>query len=144
MPFPHPVPVVKPRGVPERPSEKKRRRRAQILATLPATQLMIRQKTKIGQATISRWCNDLVASGDAHIGAWVRSPTGGPFAAVYHAGPGQEAPCDLAPLTHAELSRRYRDRQRRVEIREKAYREAKARALVPRRDPMVAALFGPA
>lgn len=144
MPFPHPVPVVKPRGVPERPSEKKRRRRAQILATLPATQLMIRQKTKIGQATISRWCNDLVASGDAHIGAWVRSPTGGPFAAVYHAGPGQEAPCELQPLTHAQLSRRYRDRQRRVEIREKAYREAKARALVPRRDPMVAALFGPA
>lgn len=144
MPFPHPVPVVKPRGVPERPSEKKRRRRAQILATLPATQLMIRQKTKIGQATISRWCNDLVASGDAHIGAWVRSPTGGPFAAVYHAGPGQEAPCDLKPLTHAQLSRRYRARKIRVEAREKAHREARLAAITVRRDPLVAALFGSA
>lgn len=139
--------VIKPKGVPERPSEKKRARRARILAMLPATQLRIHKRTKIGQATISRWLADLVACEEAHIGGWQRSPTGGPFAAVYYPGPGEEAPCTLEPLSVAELSRRYYLRKKQ-EAAEHQRDIEKAAAWIadftPQRDPLTAALFGPA
>lgn len=137
--------TVKQRAATQRASEKKRRRRAQILAMLPATQLRIHKRTKIGLSTVSRWLSDLVASEEAHVGGWARSPHGGPFTAVYHPGPGEPAPCTLQPMTTAELSRRYHAGQRSERARERAEREARlAAALVVRRDPLVAAMFGEA
>lgn len=139
--------VKKPRGVPERPSEKKRARRARILAMLPSTQLRIHKRTKISQATISRWLADLVECEEAHIGGWQRSPTGGPFAAVYHPGPGEEAPCRLQPLSVKELSRRYYKRKKdeaAQHLRDIEKSRAWIADFIPQRDPLTAALFGPA
>lgn len=137
--------TVKPRAVTQRASEKKRRRRAQILAMLPATQLRIHKRTKIGLSTVSRWLSDLVENQEAHIGGWEHSPHGGPFVAVYHPGPGEPAPCTLERMKPAERSRRYHAGQRLERACERAEREARlAAALVVRRDPLVAALFGAA
>lgn len=139
-----PVTAIKPRRATQRPSDKKRRRRAQILGMLPATQLKIHRRTKIGLSTVSRWLNDLVDSEEAHVGDWERSKHGGPFAAVYHKGPGEPVPCTLEPIPGAVVSRSYHDRRRKERAAELAEREARLAALVPRRDPMVAALFGAA
>lgn len=138
-------PPIKLKGVPEKPSEKKRKNRARILAQLPATQLRIHRRTLIGQATISRWLKDLVASGDAHIGGWLRSRTGGPFAAVYRAGPGKEAPCLLEPMTRAELCRRHHEKKRKDAALEQLDVERSAawvKDFKPSRDHMTAAFFG--
>lgn len=140
-------PPIKAKGVPERPSEKKRARRARVLAQLPATQLRIHKRTKISSASISRWLADLIAAEEAHIGGWARSPHGGPFAAVYHPGPGEPVPCELEPLPRTVSYRRYRDNLRKDREREQAD-VAKAAAWVstwtPRRDPLAEALFGAA
>jgi hypothetical protein len=140
MPFPHPVPVVKPRGVPERPSAKKRRGRAAVLAALPATPRLIRRRTGLGEATVSRWLADLKAAEEAHVGDWRR--TVGRFAAVWVAGAGEDAP-KPDPLSQVARDRARRLRERDALRAELADRAARLAALVPRRDPMVAALFGP-
>lgn len=140
MPFPHPVTVVKPRGVPERSSPKKRRGRAAVLAALPATTRLIRRRTGLGEATVSRWLADLKAADEAHIGRWRR--TGSRLAAVWVAGPGEDAP-RLDPLPQSARDRARRVREREALRAELADRAARLAALVPRRDPMVAALFGP-
>lgn len=141
MPFPHHVPVVKPRGVPERPSAKKRRGRAAVLAALPATTRLIRRRTGLGEATVSRWLADLKAANEAHIGRWRR--TTGRFAGVWVAGPGEDAP-KPEPRTQADRDRARRLREREALRAELADRAARLAAAVPRRDPLVAALFGPA
>lgn len=141
MPFPHPVPVVKPRGVPERPSAKKRRGRAAVLAALPATPRLLRRRTGLGQATNSRWLADLKAADEAHIGRWRR--TVGRFAAVWVAGPGKDAP-KPEPRSQAARDRARRERERAALRADLTDRAARLAAAVPRRDPLVAALFGPA
>lgn len=141
MAFPHPVPVVKPRGVPERPSAKKRARRALVLGALPATPRLIRRRTGLGEATVSRWLADLKASDEAHIGRWRR--TTGRFAGVWVAGPGEDAE-KPEPLSQAAIDRARRLRERAAARAELADRAARLAAVVPRRDPLVAALFGPA
>jgi len=141
MPFPHPVPVVKPRGVPERPSAKKRAGRALVLAAMPGTARLIRRRTRLGQATISRWLSDLSAAGDAHISHWRR--TTGRVAAVWAPGPGVDAE-KLRPLSHAARTSRLRARERAAVQADLAERAARLAALVPRRDPLVAAFFGSA
>lgn len=141
MPFPHPVPVVKPRGVPERPSAKKRAARALVLAALPATPRLIRRRTGLGQATVSRWLADLRAADEARISRWRR--TTARSVAVWSAGSGDDAP-RLDPIPVADRSRARRVRDRLARDAERADLSARAAALVPRRDPMVAAFFGPA
>lgn len=138
-------PPIKLKGVPEKPSEKKRQRRARILAQLPGTQLRIHRRTMIGQSTISRWLKDLVAAGDAHIGGWSRSRSGGPITAVYHAGPGDEAPCSIKPMTKAELHQRYQESKRKAAALEQLDIEHSAawvQDFKPSRDHMTAAFFG--
>lgn len=141
MAFPHPVPVVKPAGVPERPSAKKRRGRAAVLAALPGTPRLIRRRTGLGVATVSRWLADLHACGEAHVGRWRR--TGSRFAGVWVAGPGEHA-AKPEPFSPTVRSVRMRERRRGAELDDLAERAARLAAIVPRRDPLVAALFGPA
>lgn len=142
MPFPHPVNVTKPHGVPERPSEKKRKLRAVVLAALPGTQAQIVRRTGLGVATVSRWLADLYDSDEARIKRWTR--TGAKFAGVWGRGAGEHAPCDLVAFDSTQ--RKDHDRQRK---KSEAEQEAQDRArrlseIKVRRDPMVAALFGAA
>lgn len=142
MPFPHPVSPYKPRGVPERPSEKKRKRRALVLAALPGTQPQIVSRTKLGHATVLRWLKDLHHSGEARIKRWTR--TEGRFAAVWGKGGGEHAPCELVPLDSKERRALAKVRARAEAEVEQADRARRLAAIQVRRDPLVAALFGAA
>lgn len=96
-------------------------------------------------ATVHRWIKDLQASGQAHVGSWRRCAGGGPPIAVYHAGAGVDVACRIARYTEAEKARRFRRRARRDGDWEDKLRAMRARywaGKVPKRDPMVAALFG--
>jgi hypothetical protein len=145
MTRPPPTRVTKPIGVPEKPSDKKRAARAMVLAALPATQVQACRKTRLGQATVSRWLADLKAADEIHVGGWRRSKNGGPFAARWVVGAGPDVPCRLQPLTEAQRSERRHARRRRQEAADRADLSVRRdAAMVVRRDPLVAAFFGPA
>lgn len=122
--------------------------RLTVRDAMPGTQQQIHKSTGVSQASISRWCDYLRACGDAHIGAWRRSEKyPGVFLAVYHPGPGKDAKCPYKPRTQQDRDRDSVRRRRRSgaweerKARERAYYWAKKPA---RRDPLTAALFGPA
>lgn len=115
-----------------------------VLQSLPGTMAEVRDKAGLGLPTIHRWMKVLRAEHKAHIGGWHRNEKGGPFSAVYHAGPGEDQPCTLEPIPQTEVCRRFRERARkdgRWEFRQ-ARERAKYWANNPRQDPLVAALFG--
>jgi hypothetical protein len=81
-----------------------------------------------------------------HTGAWRREPHTPqcPLSPVIHLGDLPDVPPPEKP-TRAEVERRYRERVKRERpdryMQMLAY--ARARSIKPRRDPMVAAFFGP-
>ena len=84
--------------------------------------------------------NKLRVQGVVHIQEWRRS--GNVLVAVYRHGIGTDA-VKPPPLTPMERLRRFRERE---SLDDKAFRLARERGkrLKPRRDPLVAALFGDA
>ena len=122
----------------------KRANRARVLEAMPGTRAQIRERTGLGVATVSRWCEDLRARGEAHVGGWWVHPTGGPAAEVFHPGRGT-TPKRPKLSTDRQRVRAYRRRMRASGDWEdvKARRRAEYHARKPvRRDPLVAAFFG--
>ena len=89
-----------------------------VLAAMPATQLELRERLRIGKDTSRLVLHQLRAAGQCHIGSYKH--VGKRPSRVYHAGPGE----DVEPLP-------YLGREKRTEG-------------AVSRDPLVAALFGPA
>ena len=121
--------------------------RALLLPALPATQQQIRQKTKMSQAAVSRWCIFLRECNELHIGAWVPSTNGGPALAVYHVGPGADAINTLRKRSKAERREAAKLLRPELDGIDKLYtpRPAKLpdwRTMPICRDPLTAAFFG--
>lgn len=118
--------------------------RAVVLAAMPGTQVQIVAASGLSAATVSRWCEDLLARREAHVGGWHTPPHGGPLRPVYHAGHGPRARKPRR-LSDTERMRRYR-RQLVADGKWEdvlAKRRAKTAAgRVPRADPLATALFG--
>lgn len=89
-----------------------------VLAAMPATQLELRERLRIGKDTSRLVLQQLRAAGQCHIGSYKH--VGKKPSRVYHAGPGKDA----KPLPYQK-------------------QEPQAEGGV-RRDPLVAAFFGPA
>ena len=78
---------------------------AEILAAMPGTQIQLRQALGVAQASISRWTRRLRQSKSIHIGGWVyMANRPGLPQAIYHAGPGDDAPGPV--ISPAEARRR--------------------------------------
>lgn len=75
---------------------------AEILAAMPGTQIQLRQALGVAQASISRWTRRLRQSNSIHIGGWVEMANRpGLPQAIYHAGPGVDAPGPVISLAEA-------------------------------------------
>lgn len=99
----------------------------------------------------SGWCREAVercvkvlrAARDSHVGGWQAStgPRGGPPAKIHYAGPGRDMPCNIKPLTPAEIW------ARRVKTNGREEHNARVRAYYQRkrgvhlRDPLQQAAF---
>jgi hypothetical protein len=123
--------------------------RALLLPALPATQQQIRQKTKMSQAAVSRWCIFLRECNELHIGAWLPPTKGGPALAVYHAGPGPDAVNELRMRSKAERRKAAQLLRPELDGVEKLYTRPAMkltdwRTMPIRRDPFTAAFFGAA
>lgn len=120
--------------------------RLAVLAAMPGTQTEIRAKSSASIAGVSRWCDYLVKCGDAHVGAWTLSAVNIPMP-IYHPGPGVNVKNPYPKRTQKQRDRDSRRRRRKSgewedrKARERAYYW---RDKAPRRDPLTAALFGPA
>ena len=71
------------------------KRLAALLAALPGTQSEVADAMQVTGATVGQWMRLLCESGHAHIGGWQKNKRQGPPVRVYHAGPGQDVPCDV-------------------------------------------------
>lgn len=124
----------------------KRHNRQRVLDAMPGTQAQIIERTGLGLATVSRWVADLRAARQARIAGWQAPANGGPLAAIYGRGNRKDRPKPPSPPAELRV-RRYRARLRASG--EWVDRQARQRARYwaskpPRRDPLVAALFGAA
>jgi hypothetical protein len=121
------------------------------LAAMPNSVPAIAVDTGMPQTSTLRIVKQLHDEGLCRVGDWQRSIRGLP-SAIYHAGAGEDVPCRLKKFTPAQKTARYlrnvknnpdlgvkrdltvaRDRNRYWE-----------KVATERRDPMIAALFGPA
>lgn len=109
----------------------------------PMTRHQLAQAAGIGVRGLQAYLSALLAEEPRriHICDWHRSHPGSPTA-VYVAGAGKDKPAPK-PLTNAERMRAIRARRDADEALDIIMAQRAARRK-PRRDPMVAALFGPA
>ena len=114
--------------------------REAILAALPATQRELREKTGGSVPGVWRWMTQLCETDEAHIGAWTM--VRGQAVAIYHPGQGANVACTVAKLSDEEVARRALSAER-LRRRHADRDRAKLLAAPARRDPLVAAFFGP-
>lgn len=112
----------------------KEERKLAVLAAMPATRPQIAKKLKWSHDSVRLTVNVLRDEGRCHVGGWVKKGgllRGGSPAAIYHAGAGEDVPktAEFMVLLPAP---------------EKKSAVQKIVNAAPHRDPMVAALFGPA
>lgn len=122
-----------------------------ILAAMPATVPKIAEATGMPQTSTLRIVKALYDEGKCHEGGWQRAARG-LAAAIYHAGEGQDQPCRLKKFTPAQKDKRHRRKLKTDPALSEKYeaKMAKDRSrywdkkATTRRDPMIAAVFGPA
>ncbi len=78
------------------------------LSALPGTRRQIIEKTGMPQRTTYNVLKRLHEAGKIHISSWQRTEGGGPFVQVWQAGPGQDAYCQLRPITTGQIWKRYK------------------------------------
>lgn len=118
-------------------------------AQKPLSRAELMRRTGLDERTIVRHVRTLLADNEAHIAAWDPAPVdarGRKPTARLALGPGDDAPRPPRQTTAAKMQR-YRDRQRKTGDWEDVL--SRNRGLYharrpPRRDSMIAALFGPA
>lgn len=125
---------------------RKRDNRARVLAAMPGTQAEIRERTGLGLATVSRWCEDLRARREAHVGGWWLHPHGGPVSEVWHPGDGV-TPRRPRIRTAVQRGRANRQRLRASSDLEDVNARRRARYYARRgtptpRDPLMRAFYG--
>lgn len=113
----------------------------------PGTQRDLAQRSGLSSGAVSRHLAALLAEYPrrVRIDAWRRNEFGAPFEAVYAMGAGRSAR-KPKPMTEAQKSRRYRQRHLATgawqERNDRMRARRQADRLKPRRDAMIAALFG--
>ena len=109
-----------------------------LLQRIGCTAPELAAKVYCTERSAQQMINRLRLAGTVHIQEWRRS--GRVLVAVYRYGIGTDA-VKPPPLTPMERLRRFRERE---SLDDKAFRLARERGkrLKPRRDPLVAALFG--
>lgn len=107
----------------------------------PMTQAQIAKAAKLSPASVSRNMMRLRGEGLAHISGWAPHPERpGACSAIYSPGPGVDVPCDVRPMSQAERSRRYHERQLSMKA-QVVKRSANDHYAIPRQHPLVAMLF---
>lgn len=121
-----------------------------VLAALPGTRAQLQAKTGLTEHTVQKHLRRLRLDQQAHIGGWVRAPEGVygcHWIAVYHAGPGPDAPCRFKPKTRKQINEAFARRARESGQIDTIHAAKRARywsrKAQQRRDPLLAALFGP-
>lgn len=125
--------------------------RPRVLAALPGTRAQIAARTGLKRTWLRELLRALRNDQQAHIGAWERLPEGERglrWIPVYYAGPGPDVPCRFRRKTAAQNYAAYLRRAREsgaidTILAKKRTRYWKLKAQ-QQRDPLVAALFGPA
>ncbi len=87
---------------------------AKITPLLPATYLKLDRKTDLSYGKVRyriEWMRD---NDMCHIGSWERPEMQGPFLPVFHAGPGEDVPCNLEKHPHSVYEKRYKKRVARA------------------------------
>lgn len=121
---------------------RRERANAQMLAALPDSAAKLAVRLELSQATVSRRLQLLFDSKLAHIGSWRR--TRAKFEAVWVAGPGDHVACDLLPVRKDSRSPTWRAEARRDPLDGWDAEQARKLAEIKvRRDPLVAAFYGP-
>lgn len=122
-----------------------------VLKAMPLAAVDIAAALGVAATTVQRIVDNLHESGKCHVGEWRRAVRGS-FVAIYYLGDGEDAPCRLKKLTQAQKDKRYKRKMKndpelsaRFDARaakgRARYWEKKAATV---RDPMLAAMFGPA
>lgn len=89
---------------------KRARTIAAVLAALPATKAEIPGRADVHRTTVFKVVAELHKGRQVHIGAWQPHTLHGPPMAIYHAGPGDDAPDTLPRLTKKQIADRYEQR----------------------------------
>ncbi len=123
--------------------------RQRFLDALPGTRKDIQERTGLSKTAVQNWATRLHKEGAIYISKWVKPTPNSIPTAYYRKGKGKDAPCRQQPLSNTERHRRYRQRMRQDGRWEFFLAKANARrwarrAEAGRRDPLMAALYGPA
>ncbi len=112
---------------------------------MPNTQQNINKKTGFCQSLVSRVVADLHKSKKCFIVRWKKGKQGKPMA-VFKAGEGKDAVCNVVPLTRLEISRRFVARSIKSGhmkvVRERNNSAARTKRLMQEGDTLINALFG--
>lgn len=87
-----------------------------ILAAMPATRRDMQEELGLTKGALQNMLERLYNAGWCHVAGWERATINGTskFLRILGAGPGQDAACDLEPLTQKERdARRYKKYLRR-------------------------------
>jgi hypothetical protein len=79
-----------------------------LLAHMPATRRKLIEITGMPTRTAYNVVKRLHEDGKIHIIGWERTHGGGPFVQIWQAGPGDDAYCQLRPMTQSQIWRRYK------------------------------------
>lgn len=85
-----------------------------ILAAMPASYAQIMSRAKMTRPQVEYRIRQLRKLGLCHIGKWKRAKCRGLFAPIFHAGPGEDAACELARLDRKTTGRAYRQRVKKA------------------------------
>lgn len=122
--------------------------RLKVLRAMPGSQSQIVERTGLGQATVCRWCEDLVARKEAHVLRFYTPEHGGPQRPIYEPGPMPAGQRMRKPYVERDPVKRqatYRRKKRADGSWEDILanrRKRNALARKPKPDPLALALFG--
>lgn len=86
-----------------------------VLAVLPATKAEIAKRAGVHRTTVFKVIAELHKARRVHIAAWQPHSIHGPPMAIYHAGPGEDAPDTVPRLTKKDIRDRFERRLKGTE-----------------------------
>jgi len=83
---------------------------AAIVSVLPASYAKIERKTKLSVGKVRYALEVARAQGLCFIGAWSRPDEQGSYSPIFHAGKGEDVPCNLKAIPRYKSEKRYKKR----------------------------------